>query len=372
MSLRLQSPSSTRGIAKFFAPLDGVMIFILAMIAALSLVTMYSAAAEIPDRFIDHARNLVIAFCVMLMFAYIPPQTLMKAAVPLYLLGVLLLIGVAVAGQTRLGAKRWLNLGVVIQPSELLKIAVPLMLSYYFHLTGVVHGKRAWRVFGLAGAMLVVPFLLIAKQPDLGTGLLVVFAGVYVIFFAGLNWKVIVALLGAGAVGAVVLAKFVLLPYQLKRIEVLIDPTSDPKGAGFHILQAETAIGSGGWLGKGWEQGTQTHLKFLPEHSTDFLLAVLSEEFGLIGVILLLVLYSVLILRGLSIAHDATTRFERLLAGAITMIIFTYAFVNMGMVAGMLPVVGVPLPFMSYGGTALITLGVGCGMLMSVRHHRIR
>jgi rod shape determining protein RodA len=163
-----------------------------------------------------------------------------------------------------------------------------------------------------------------------------------------------------------------LKPYQIKRIEVLLDPTADPRGAGFHILQAETAIGSGGWLGKGWQQGTQTHLQFIPERSTDFLIAVFAEEFGLLGVLLLLMLYFVLILRGLSIAHNASTKFERLLAGAISMILFAYVFVNMGMVAGLLPVVGVPLPFMSYGGTALITLGVGCGMLMSVRHHRIR
>ena len=369
--MRLSVQPQMSGIRKIFAPLDGVMIFVLILIAALSAVTMYSASSDIPERFPDHIRNLVIGFFVMLTFAYIPPQWLMKVAVPLYALGVFLLLGVAVAGLTRLGAKRWLNVGIVIQPSELLKIAVPLMLSYYFHLTGVVTGKRAWRAFGLAALLLLVPFLLIAKQPDLGTALLVVFAGSYVIFFAGLSWKVIAGLMTTAVVSFPIMWQF-LKPYQRTRIEVLLNPSSDPRGAGFHILQAETAIGSGGWLGKGFEQGTQTHLKFLPERSTDFLLAVLSEEFGLIGVLLLLVLYSVLIFRGLSIAHGASTRFERLLAGAITMIIFTYAFVNMGMVAGMLPVVGVPLPFMSYGGTALITLGVGCGMLMSVRHHRIR
>lgn len=369
--MRLNSKSELTGLRKLFAPIDGIMMVILILIAALSLVTMYSASSDIPERFPDHIRNLCIGFVVMLMFAYIPAQWLMKVAVPLYVFGVLLLIAVALFGQTKLGAKRWLNVGVVVQPSELLKIAVPLMLSYYFHLTGVVTGKRAWISFGVAAVLLLIPFLLIAKQPDLGTALLVVFAGAYVIFFAGLSWKVIFGLIGAAVVSFPIMWQF-LKPYQRTRIEVLLDPTSDPRGAGFHILQAETAIGSGGWFGKGFEQGTQTHLKFLPERSTDFLLAVLSEEFGLVGVILLLVLYSMLIFRGLSIAHDASTRFERLLAASITMIIFTYAFVNMGMVAGMLPVVGVPLPFMSYGGTALITLGVGCGMLMGVRHHRIR
>ncbi|TDR32974.1 rod shape-determining protein RodA [Hydromonas duriensis] len=369
--MRLSHQSELAGLRKIFAPLDGAMILILVLIAALSIVAMYSASSDIPERFPDHIRNLGIGFVVMLAFAYIPPQWLMKAAVPLYVIGVVLLIAVALFGQTKLGAKRWLNVGIVIQPSELLKIAVPLMLSYYFHLTGIVSGRQAWFSFGLAGVLLLIPFLLIAKQPDLGTALLVVFAGSYVIFFAGLSWKVIWGLIGTVVFSFPIIWQF-LKPYQRTRIEVLLDPTSDPRGAGFHILQAETAIGSGGWLGKGFEQGTQTHLKFLPERSTDFLVAVLSEEFGLIGVILLLVLYLMLIFRGLSIAHGASTRFERLLASAITMIIFTYAFVNMGMVAGMLPVVGVPLPFMSYGGTALITLGVGCGMLMGVRHHRIR
>ena len=379
------SPSlgRTSTFSRIFAPIDGVMLFILALIAAISMVAMYSAASDMPHRFEDHIRNLIIGFVVMFVLAYTPPKWLMQLAIPLYVVGILLLLGVALFGESSKGAQRWLNIGVRIQPSELLKIAVPLMLAYYFHLTGVVHDrKRVLQVYLISALILLVPFTLIAKQPDLGTALLVAFAGAYVIFFAGLNWKVVVGLLASAVVLISVLLSLLhtsfatdvlhLKPYQIKRIEVLLDPSADPRGSGFHIMQAEIAIGSGGVLGKGWQQGTQAQLQFIPERSTDFLLAVFSEEFGLVGNLLLLVLYSMLILRGLSIAYGASSRFERLLAGALSMILFTYVFVNTGMVAGMLPVVGVPLPFMSYGGTALITLGVACGMLMSVHHHRIR
>ncbi|MGL4766934.1 MAG: rod shape-determining protein RodA [Formosimonas sp.] len=393
--MKSYSHSRLSNIRNFFAPIDGVLMFVLLLIAVLSLVTMWSAASDKPQRFDDHVRNIMLGFAVMMLVAYVPTQWLMKAATPLYLLGVVLLIGVAVFGQTRLGAKRWLNVGfTVIQPSELLKIAVPLMLAYFFHIAGIVQGKKAWRTYAIAALLLLIPFLLIAKQPDLGTALLVVFAGAYVIFFAGLPWRAIAGVFVVTAIMLVAVIRpetnhYFLEPYQQDRINVLLHANKpsvvagqktpeqiakdrDMKKKGYQVEQAVTAIGSGGWLGKGWQQGTQTHLQFLPERSTDIVLAVYSEEFGLAGVILLLVLYSVLILRGLSIAYGAATRFERLLAGAISMIIFTYVFVNMGMVAGMLPVVGVPLPFMSYGGTALVTLGVGCGMLMSVRHHRIR
>ena len=392
--MKSYSNSRVSSIRNFFAPIDGVLMIILLLIALLSLVTMWSAASDKPQRFDDHVRNLIIGFSVIVVFAYIPTQWFMKAAVPLYALGVLLLIAVAAFGLTKLGAKRWLNIGVtIIQPSELLKIAVPLMLAYFVHITGVVYGKRAWQTYAVAAALVLVPFLLIAKQPDLGTALLVVFAGAYVIFFAGLHWKVIFAVfvLMAVLLAAVIRPEtnhYLLAKYQQDRIYVLLHNETvksgekktpeqiakdrEMKKKGYQIEQAVTAIGSGGWLGKGWQQGTQTHLQFLPERSTDMVLAVFFFFFCLAGVILLLVLYSMLILRGLSIAYGAATRFERLLAGAISMIIFTYVFVNMGMVAGMLPVVGVPLPFMSYGGTALVTLGVGCGMLMSVRHHRIR
>ena len=366
-------------IKKLFAPLDPMMVVILLLITIVSVVSMYSASTDKPIRFSRHLENLAVCWAVIVAFAYTPPKVFARLAVPVYVLGMVLLVAVALFGEVRLGARRWI---FGFQPSELLKLGVPLMIAFYFQNSGNAQGKQLWRVFGIAVLLFAMPFLLIAKQPDLGTGLLVAAAGVYVIYFAGLSWRVIAALVGSAVVGVGVLYELlkndvqiiekVLHGYQLKRIKVLFGLIDDAKGAGYHIANAKVAIGSGGWLGKGWMDGTQSQLQFIPEKSTDFLLAVYSEEFGLIGVILLLVLYLLLIPRGLSIAHMAQTRFDRLLAGSLSMIIFTYVFVNMGMVAGILPVVGVPLPFMSYGGTALVTLGVACGMLMSIRHHRIR
>lgn len=366
-------------IKKILAPLDPVMVAILLLITVISVVTMYSASTDKPMRFSRHIENLVMCWAVIVALAYTPPKIFARLAVPIYVIGVILLFAVALFGEVRLGARRWI---FGFQPSELLKLGVPLMIAFYFQNSGNAQGKQLWRVFGIAVLLFAVPFLLIARQPDLGTGLLVAAAGAYVIFFAGLSWRIIIGLVGTAVIGVVALYEMlrndvqiiekVLHGYQLKRIKVLFGLLDDTKGAGYHIANAKVAIGSGGWLGKGWMDGTQSQLQFIPEKSTDFLLAVYSEEFGLIGVILLLVLYLLLISRGLSIAHVAQTRFDRLLAGSLSMIIFTYVFVNMGMVAGILPVVGVPLPFMSYGGTALVTLGVACGMLMSIRHHRIR
>ena len=312
--------------------------------------------------------------------ARIPPQTLMRVAVPIYLVGIALLLAVFLFGVRKKGATRWLSLGVTtIQPSEIMKIAMPLMIAWYFHKHEVLVRGRDYLV---AAVLLAVPVLLIAKQPDLGTALLVFAAGMYVIFFAGLPWKLILpALLLALAAGAAVIAfedricqPEVAWPgfkdYQKHRICTLLDPTSDPLGKGFHTIQSTIAVGSGGVVGKGWLKGTQTHLEFLPERHTDFIFAVYAEEFGLAGNIVLLLLYCFLIGRGLIIAANAPTYFSRLLAGAITMILFTYAFVNMGMVSGILPVVGVPLPLVSYGGTALVTLFLGVGILMSIQKHR--
>ncbi|MBS1175440.1 MAG: rod shape-determining protein RodA [Burkholderiaceae bacterium] len=366
-------------IKRIFAPLDPMMVIILLLITVVSAVTMYSASTDKPVRFSRHLENLAVCWAVIVALAYTPPKLFARLAVPVYVVGVILLVAVALFGEVRLGARRWI---FGFQPSELLKLGVPLMIAFYFQNSGNAQGKQLWRVFGIAVLLFAIPFLLIAKQPDLGTGLLVAAAGAYVIYFAGLSWRVIATLVGSAVVGVGVLYELlkndvqivekVLHGYQLKRILVLFGLIDDAKGAGYHIANAKVAIGSGGWLGKGWMDGTQSQLQFIPEKSTDFLLAVYSEEFGLVGVILLLVLYLLLISRGLSIAHMAQTRFDRLLAGSLSMIIFTYVFVNMGMVAGILPVVGVPLPFMSYGGTALVTLGVACGMLMSIRHHRIR
>ncbi|MFT5960972.1 MAG: rod shape determining protein RodA [Burkholderiaceae bacterium] len=259
-----------------------------------------------------------------------------------------------------------MNLGIVIQPSEIMKIAMPLMLAWFFQKR---EGMVRWTEFLVATILLAIPVALIARQPDLGTALLVLAAGFYVIFLAGLSWKVIAGLFVTVAASLPVLWTL-LHDYQRQRVMMLIDPTSDPLGKGFHIIQSTIAVGSGGLFGKGWLKGTQAHLEFIPERTTDFIFAVYSEEFGLVGNLVLLTLYMLLIGRGLVIAANAPTVFTRLLAGAITMIFFTYAFVNMGMVSGILPVVGVPLPLMSYGGTALVTLGLGAGILMSIQRHR--
>ncbi|MBS0369392.1 MAG: rod shape-determining protein RodA [Proteobacteria bacterium] len=371
--------SLRKWLAGVLSPLDGPLALIVLAILSFSTVVMVSAS---PDRLDTLAMNIGVAFVVMWTAARIPPQRMMSVALPLYVLGVLLLIGVALFGDVSKGARRWLNIGVArIQPSELMKIAMPLMLAWYFQSR---EGMLRVRDFFVAAALLLVPVGLIAKQPDLGTAILVAAAGFYVLFFAGLTWRLIlpVALVGIVGVGAIVaMGDTICQPdvvwpglrdYQKHRVCTLLDPTSDPLGKGFHIIQSTIAIGSGGVLGKGWGKGTQTHLDFLPERHTDFIFAVLTEEFGLAGALLLAVLYILLIFRGLFIAAGAPTLFSRLLAGALTLIFFTYAFVNMGMVSGILPVVGVPLPFVSYGGTALVTLCLGVGMLMSIQRHRRR
>jgi rod shape determining protein RodA len=359
---------------------DPALLAILIALAVFSLVTIYSAGYDFPGRFEGQVRNWIAAFLVMWGLANVSPQRLMRFAIPIYTIGVLLLVAVFVAGTVKNGARRWLTVGPMqVQPSELLKIGVPLMLAWYFH----KHETMVrWRDFLAAGVLLVIPVGLIAKQPDLGTALLVLAAGVYVIYFAGLSWKLILpvlvaAVIGAGAliyVGDRICQPEVNWPgmhdYQKQRICTLLDPTTDPLGRGFHTIQSAIAVGSGGVTGKGYMKGTQTHLDFIPERTTDFILAVYAEEFGFVGIILLLILYCALIFRGLIIAANAPSYFARLLAGSITLMFFTYAFVNMGMVSGILPVVGVPLPFMSYGGTALATLGICAGILMSVQRHQ--
>lgn len=345
---------------------DGPLALIVFLILSAGLITLYSAGIDFPGRIEGQLRNILVAFVVMWIAASVSPQTLMRFAVPIYTIGVALLVAVAMFGIIKKGARRWLNVGMVIQPSEIMKIAMPLLLAWFFHKR---EGKLGWKEFAVATLLLIVPVGLIMKQPDLGTALLVLAAGFYVIFLAGLSWKAITGLFIAGC-ASLPLVWTMLHDYQRHRVMTLIDPTSDPLGKGFHIIQSTIAIGSGGLTGKGWLKGSQAHLNFIPEGTTDFIFAVYGEEFGLMGNIVLLVLYLLLIGRGLMIASQAATIFSRLLAGAITMIFFTYAFVNMGMVSGILPVVGVPLPFMSYGGTALVTLGLGVGMLMSIHRHR--
>lgn len=354
-------------IEQRLAVFDGPLVLIIFLLVSIGLVTLYSAGIDLPGIFGNQIRNLLVALLVMWLAANVQPQTLMRFAAPIYALGIVMLIAVAVAGTVKLGARRWLNLGVVnFQPSEIMKIAMPLMLAWFFQKR---EGLIRWREYAVAAALLAIPVGLIAKQPDLGTALLVLAAGFYIIFLAGLSWKVLVGLVIAMGASLPVIWS-ILHGYQRERIMMLIDPTSDPLGKGFHIIQSTIAVGSGGITGKGWQQGTQAHLEFIPERTTDFIFAVFSEEFGLIGNLVLMTLYLLLIGRGLIIAANAPTLFTRLLAGAITMIFFTYAFVNMGMVSGILPVVGVPLPFMSYGGTSLLTLGLGAGILMSIQRNR--
>ena len=367
-------------LRRVFGGFDGPLLLALAFLAALGLVTMYSAGFDHGTRFVDHGRNMLIALVVMFVVAQVPPQRLQQLAVPLYLIGVALLVATAVFGITRKGATRWLALGpLVIQPSEVLKIAVPLMLAWWFQKR---EGQLRVLDFVAAGVLLLLPVALVIKQPDLGTALLILASGIYVIFFAGLSWKIVIPVVALAvlAILALVLSADALCQpgvdwpllrdYQRNRVCTLMDPTKDPLGKGFHIIQGMIAIGSGGLSGRGFMQGTQTHLEFIPERTTDFIFAAFSEEFGLAGVLVLLAGFTFLILRGLMIAAEAPTVFTRLLAGAVTLSFFTYAFVNMGMVSGILPVVGVPLPFISYGGTAMVTLGMGQGILMSVARSR--
>jgi rod shape determining protein RodA len=379
MASTFSQPSLRQRIAPWFAGFDGPLAFAVFLLACGGMLTMYSSGWDHGTRFEDHARNMLIAACIMFVVAQIPPQRLMALAVPLYAVGVALLIGVAIFGVTKKGAKRWLNVGVTIQPSEILKIAMPLMLAWWFQKR---EGQLRPLDFAVATALLAVPVALIIKQPDLGTALLILAAGMSVIFFAGMSWKLIVPPVVLGLIGVILIIVFeptlcadgmrwpVLHDYQQQRICTLLDPTRDPLGKGFHIIQGMIAIGSGGVFGMGFMQGTQTHLEFIPERTTDFIFAAFSEEFGLIGNLCLIAAFIFLILRGLAIALEAPTLFARLLAGAVTMIFFTYAFVNMGMVSGILPVVGVPLPFISYGGTAMVTLGLALGILMSIANSK--
>jgi rod shape determining protein RodA len=340
----------------------------LVLTVSLGLTVVYSASGGGSfDRVLGQTRNLALALGALWVVANIPPQALMRLAVPVYAAGLALLVGVALFGEVRNGARRWLNLGfTTIQPSEIMKIAVPLVLAWYFHRHQ--EGLRL-RDYAVAAILLALPVGLVVRQPDLGTALLVFASGFFVIFLAGLSWKVIAALFVSGLVSLPFLWGM-LHDYQRRRVLTLLDPTEDPLGAGYHIIQATIAIGSGGVLGKGWLNGTQAQLDFVPERSTDFILAVFGEEFGLAGNLLLIVLYILIVARGLMIAANASTTFARLVAGAVTLTFFTYAFVNMGMVSGILPVVGVPLPMVSYGGTALLSMLVSFGILMSISTHK--
>ena len=375
MAVVFEKPSLRVRLLPWFTGFDIPLAVVVLVLAAAGLLTMYSSGYDHGTRFEDHGRNMLIAAGIMFVVAQVPPQRLMSLAIPLYAGGVALLIAVALFGISKKGATRWLNVGIVIQPSEILKIAMPLMLAWWFQKR---EGQMRPLDFAVAGVLLAVPVGLIMKQPDLGTSLLVLAAGLAVIFFAGLSWRLVLPPVLLALAGIVLLVVFepqlcaegvrwsVLREYQQQRICTLLDPAKDPLGKGFHIIQGMIAIGSGGLWGKGFMQGTQTHLEFIPERTTDFIFAAFGEEFGLLGNLLLIATFLFLVLRALTIALEAPTVFSRLLAGALAMIFFSYAFVNMGMVSGILPVVGVPLPFISYGGTAMVTLGLALGMLMSI------
>ena len=374
-AIEFDKPSLLQRIVPLFRGFDFLLLLFIAMLAGAGLLAMYSAGFDHGTRFVDHGRNMLIAAGLLFLLAQIPPQQLMKVAVPLYAVGVALLVAVVLFGITKKGATRWVNVGVVIQPSEILKIATPLMLAWWFQRR---EGNLRASDFAIAFVLLMVPVGLIMKQPDLGTSLLVMAAGLSVIFFAGLPWKLIVPPVVLAVVGIFLIVWFepqlcadgvswyLLHDYQRTRVCTLLDPTRDPLGKGFHIIQGMIAIGSGGIWGKGFMVGTQTHLEFIPERTTDFIFAAYSEEFGLVGNLFIIVGFLLLVWRGLAIAMHANSLFGRLMAAAVAMIFFTYAFVNMGMVSGILPVVGVPLPFISYGGTAMVTLGLALGVLMSV------
>ena len=380
MNTVFERPPPWLRLQRVFGGFDGPLTLAITLLAAIGLVAMYSAGFDHGTRFVDHGRNMLLALGVLFAVAQVPPHKMQKLAAPLYGLGLALLIATALFGITRKGATRWLDIGpLVIQPSEILKIATPLMLAWWFQKR---EGQLQVSDFIVALALLAVPVGLVIKQPDLGTALLILFGGLYVIFFAGLSWKVVVpvlVVLGAAIAALVIFGDAACQPgvnwpflrdYQQHRVCTLLDPTKDPLGKGFHIIQGMIAIGSGGLSGKGFMKGTQTHLEFIPERTTDFIFAAFCEEFGLAGVVLLLLAFTFLIFRGLMIASDAPTVFTRLLASAMTLSLFSYAFVNMGMVSGILPVVGVPLPFISYGGTAMVSLGLALGILMSVARSR--
>ena len=347
--------------------LDPLLLLSILLLTVTGLGVLYSAGDQSLDLINRQATRLVLAFVVMMILAQVPPSSLRFWSPWIFGVGVVLLVAVLVVGDVGKGAQRWLDLGVVrFQPSEMMKLATPMMIAWFFSDRSL---PPTYRSLLAAAVLIVVPTLLIAKQPDLGTALLIFAAGFFVVFLAGLSWKLITLLVISGAAMLPVLWHF-MHDYQRNRVLTLLDPERDPLGAGYHIIQSQIAIGSGGVYGRGWLNGSQSHLDFLPEQSTDFIFAVFAEEFGLIGGILLISLYAFIILRGLMIAAQAQDTYGRLLGGSLSLTFFVYLFVNVGMVSGILPVVGVPLPLISYGGTSMVTLMAGFGMLMSINSHR--
>ncbi len=347
--------------------IDTPLFYALLALTGISLLVVFSASAENLTVLVKHILRLILGFGVLFLVAQVRPDDLRRLAPVLFGIGVLLLIAVLGAGIVSKGARRWLGVGgLSFQPSEIMKLALPMMLAWYFARVPLPPNLRQ---IGLAALITLVPVALIARQPDLGTAILVFGSGFAVLFLAGMYWRILATLTALAAV-AIPYVWTHLHGYQQKRILTLLDPASDPLGAGYHTLQGMIAIGSGGFFGKGWLNSSQAHLNYLPESSTDFIFAVFAEEFGLLGILVLLGLYLFIVYRGFLIAWLAQDSFTRLLAGGLTLVFFFYFFVNVGMVSGILPVVGVPLPLISYGGTALITLMAAFGMLMSIHTHR--
>lgn len=347
--------------------LDAVLLVSLLAVSAMGLFVLYSAAGQSQDLLVRQLVRLGIAFGAMALVAQLRPQWLWRWSPWLYGVGLLLLVAVLVIGDVGKGAQRWLDFGFVrFQPSEMMKLAVPMMIAWYL-------SDKRLPANGLqllvAGSLIALPVLLIAMQPDLGTSLLIGSAGFFVLFLAGLSWRLLGGLSVVAAAAAPLLWHF-MHDYQRQRVLTFMNPEHDPLGAGYHIIQSKIAIGSGGVFGKGWLNGTQAHLEFLPERTTDFIFAVLGEEFGLIGIAVLLVTYALIIIRSLHIATNAQDTYGRLLGGSLAMTFFIYIIVNTGMVTGLLPVVGLPLPMVSYGGTSMVTLMAGFGILMSLQTHR--
>jgi rod shape determining protein RodA len=347
--------------------LDAPLLFALIMVAAMGLIVLYSAGGGDMALIERQLVRLGIAFSGMVMLAQISPQLLLRLTPWVFILGVLLLLAVLVGGETSGGAQRWLNLYVVrFQPSEMMKLAVPMMVAWY--LADVRLPPNHWQLLA-AAVLIAVPMLMIAKQPDLGTALLIASSGFFVVFLSGLQWRLL-AVFSVLVTAAAPLIWHFMHDYQRQRVITFLNPESDPLGSGYHIIQSKIAIGSGGLFGKGWMNGTQSQLDFLPERSTDFIFAVLGEEFGFFGILLLFTFYTIIVVRGMMIAIQAQDTYTRLLAGSLAMTFCVYFVVNTGMVTGLLPVVGLPLPMISYGGTSIVTLMAGFGILMSIQTHR--
>jgi len=371
MSQLLNDPNASRTISLTTIlsriNIDAALLFGLLGLMTIGLTVLYSAGGQDFGLITRQLVRVAMALTVMLVLAQIHPDRMRDAAVGMYGLGLLLLIAVLVFGYEGKGAQRWLDLGFFrFQPSELMKLAVPILVAAY--LSREPLPPSPFKLI-MGFVMIIVPSLLIAKQPDLGTSLLIASSGLIVLFLAGISWKIILSFVGLSGAALPVLW-YVMHDYQRQRVLTFLNPESDPLGAGYHIIQSKIAIGSGGVLGQGWLEGTQSSLAFLPERTTDFIFAVIGEEFGLVGVGLLLMFYLIIAGRGLFIASEAQTSFGRLLAGSISLTFLVYVFVNVGMVTGLLPVVGVPLPLISYGGTSMVTLLAGFGILMSIHTHR--